>query len=235
MTQTAVMESPKIEAEGKAVTLLDQAKALVIVTNEDRTAAEEMIQAAKTLEDEIFKYLDPPREKAYEDYKYHKKRLDDALLPIQNARKEFKQKCIAFDQEQERKRKEEQAKAEAEARKRAEDEALAMAAQAEQEGQPEVAEAILSEPVQVAPVIVPRSAPAPSRLSAGRTVWYASVIDLKKLCAAIGNGTASTEFVMGLDKDKKTGIISSPALNKAAQAMKNTMNIPGVVGKSKTV
>jgi len=225
----------KIEAEGKAVSLLDKAKSIAIVTNEDRTAAEEMIQAAKTLEDEIFNFLDPARDRAYKEYQFHKKRLDDAIIPITDARWILKQTCMAWDREQERIRQEEQRRAEAESRKRAEDEALALAAQAEQEGQSEIADAILSEPVQVAPVIIQRSAPAPSRLSAGRTVWSAEVTSIKLLCAAIGNGTASTEFVMGLDRDKKTGIISSPALNKMATAMKNTMNVPGVVAKSKTV
>lgn len=234
-TAIAVIETPHIEAESKAITLLDQAKALLIVTNEDREQAEQIMKDLDAMGKAVFAYLDPPRAKAWEDYQYHKKRLDEAYNPIVNGKKEFKQTCIAWDDEQERLRKEAEQQAQEEARKREEEAQLAAALEAEQSGDKETAEAILAEPVQVAPVIMPRTAPAPSRLSAGRTFWYATVTNVKELCKAIGAGTASTEFVIGLDKDKKTGIISSPALNKLAAAMKNTMNVPGVQAKSKTV
>ena len=215
----------RIPAEESAINLLDLAKSIVIVTNEDRIVAEEKIQGAKTLEDEIFAYLDPPRAKAYEDYKYHKQRLDDAIKPLQNARQIYKQKCIAWDQEQERIRQEAQRKAEEAARLRAEEEALAAALAAEQEGDKETAEAIIAEPVQVAPVIVPKTAPAASRLSAGREVWSAEVVNLMDLCKAIVAGKASINLILP----------NQPALNKMASAMKSTLAIPGVRAVSKKV
>ena len=222
---TSIQERPEIEAEGKAVTLMEQAQSIIIVTNEDRETAEEQIQSAKALEDEIFKYLDPPREKAYEDYKYHKKRLDNAIKPVQEARKLFKKKCIEWDQKKERIRREAQRKAEAEARKRAEEETLAAAVQAEQEGDYTAAEAILAEPVETAPVIVSKTSPAPSRLSAGRTQWYAEGQDIKTLCKAVANGKVPSEFV----------IFNMPVLNKMAIALKSSMDIPGVKAKSRTI
>jgi len=222
---TSIQERPEIEAEGKAVTLMEQAQSIIIVTNEDRETAEEQIQSAKALEDEIFKYLDPPREKAYEDYKYHKKRLDNAIKPVQEARKLFKKKCIEWDQKKERIRREAQRKAEAEARKRAEEETLAAAVQAEQEGDYIAAEAILAEPVEVAPVIVSKTSPAPSRLSAGRTQWYAEGQDIKTLCKAVANGKVPSEYV----------VFNMPVLNKMAVALKSSMNIPGVKAKSRTI
>ena len=222
---TSIQERPEIEAEGKAVTLMEQAQSIIIVTNEDRELAEEQIQSAKALEDEIFKYLDPPREKAYEDYKYHKKRLDNAIKPVQEARKLFKKKCIEWDQEKERIRREAQRKAEAEARKRAEEETLAAAVRAEQEGDYIAAEAILAEPVEVAPVIVPKTSPAPSRLSAGRTQWYAEGQNLKTLCKAVADGKVPSEYVL----------FNMMVLNKMAIALKSSMNIPGVKAKSRTI
>jgi hypothetical protein len=215
----------KSVAEVQADTLTAQVKTLKIITNEDRTAAEDMLQNAKTLEDQIFAYLDPPRAKAYEDYQYHKARLDAAINPVKDARKTLKQLCVSFDQEQERIRREEQARLEAEARKRAEDEALASAAQAEAEGDTATAEAIISEPVQIAPVVAPRTAPAPSRLSAGRTIWSAEVTNLMALVKAIADGKQSITLIEA----------NIPALNKMATALKSSMNIPGVVAKSKTV
>lgn len=225
MTETAVIETPRIEAEQKAVTLLDQAKALVIVTNEDRLSTEEMIQAAKKLEDEIFAYLDPPRAKAYEDYKYHKQRLDDALKPVQDARKAFKQKCIGWDSEQERIRKDEERKAQEEARKREEEAQIAAALEAEQSGDKETAEAILAEPVQVAPVVVPKTAPQASRLSAGREVWNAEVTNLMELVKTIAAGKAPLNLV----------VANMTALNGMARSLKSGMNYPGVKAVCKKV
>jgi len=220
-----IIDTPKIQAEDDAIALLDQAKRLVIVTNADRDLAEINIQSAKALEDKIFAYLDPPRAKAYSDYQYHKKRLDDAIIPVQSARKAFKQACMAWDQAQEHIRIEAQRKAEAEARRQAEEAALAAAVQAEAEGDATAADAIINEPIEVAPVIVPKTAPAASRLSAGRTVWYAEVTSLTDLCKAIAEGRQPVTLIEA----------NMPTLNKMASALKSTMNIPGVIAKSKTV
>jgi len=236
MTPTAeIAVIEQSELIKKPLTLLDQVNKIVIITNEDRITAESYLQDLASAYDKRFAYLDPPRENAWVGYKYHKQRLDDAIEGIEAAKKALKQKCINWDDDQERIRQKLQRQAEEEARKRAEEEALAAALQAEQEGDKATADAILAEPIAPAPVIVPKTAPAPSRLSAGRDYWYASVVNIKALCYAIGVGSASSEFVMGLDKDKKTDIISSPALNKLATALKQTMNVAGVEAKSKKV
>ena len=61
------------------------------------------------------------------------------------------------------------------------------------------------------------------------------VVDIKALCRAVADGKASTEYVMGLEKDRLTGIVSCPALNKMATALKGTMNVPGVQAMSRRV
>lgn len=220
---TALME--RTQDEKQAISLTEQVNALVIVTNEDRLSAETLLESLSEAEKRVFSYLDPPRAKAYEDYQYHKTRLDEAINPIKQAKKDAKQKCITWDNEQERKRREEQARLEAEARKRAEDEALALAAQAEQEGDTETAQAILEQPVQAAPVVVQRTSPAPSRLSAGRKVWSAEVVSLMALCKAVAEGKQPITLIMA----------NQPALNKMATALKESMNIPGVKATCKTV
>lgn len=90
--------------------------------------------------------------------------------------------------------------------------------------------AILAAPVQ-AVVILPKSTPKVAGISFS-VRWSASVTDIKALCLAIGTGRASTEFVIGLDRDKD-GIVTSPALNKQATSLKRTMCINGVVAVSK--
>ena len=207
MTTALIERSP---AEIQADNLTVQEQNLVIVTNEDRTAAEDMIQGAKKLEDEIFAYLDPPRAKAYEDYKYHKERLDNAIKPVLDARRAIKSKCISWDTEQERIRLEEQRKLEAEARKRAEEEALALAAHAEAEGDTETAEAIIAAPLDVAPVRAQKTAPAPSRLTAGRSVWSAEVVSFLTLVKAVAEGNQPISLLME----------NQNALNNAAKLIK---------------
>lgn len=90
--------------------------------------------------------------------------------------------------------------------------------------------AILAAPVQAA-VVLPKSTPKVAGI-VYTTRWSASVTDIKALCLAIGTGRASTEFVIGLDRDKD-GIVTSPALNKQATSLKDTMCINGVTAISK--
>ena len=91
--------------------------------------------------------------------------------------------------------------------------------------------AILAAPVQNV-VILPKSTPKVAGISYS-TRWSASVTDIKALCLAIGTGRASTEFVIGLNRDKGTGVITSPSLNSQATSCQNTLCIPGVTAVSK--
>ena len=177
------------------------------------------------LEDEIFAYLDPARERSYRDYQYHKKRLDDAITPVQEARKIIKGTCMAFDAAQERLRREEQLRLEAEARKRADEQALAEALAAEQSGDKELAEQIIEEPVYVPPVTVARTAPAPSRLSAGRSVWAAEVTSLMALVKAVAEGKQPISLLEP----------NMPVLNGLARSLKSTWVCPGVRAVEKKV
>ena len=220
-----IEEIPQTEAEQQAVVLCEQIKNHAIVTVQDRAGAEREMESLKALEDKIFAYLDPPRDKAYKDYLYHKGRLDDAIKPVQAARKSRKQECIVFDGEQEAIRRAEEARLQAIAQKQAEDEALAMAAQAEAAGDHEIAEAIIAAPV-VAPVIrVAPTAPAPSRLTAGRTVWSAVCFDLMALVKAVAAGTQPITLIEP----------NMPALNKQAQSLHSTMAIPGFTAEERKV
>jgi len=223
-SEIAEIAVAKSSDEIKAMSLVDQAKSFIIVTNEDRERAEQLTQDMSAMEKVIFAYLDPPRAKAYEDYQYHKKRLDDAYDPIIEERKAFKQRIIAWDDEQERIRQDDQRKAEQAARKRAEDEALALAAQAEAEGDHETAEAIIAEPVQVAPVFVPKSAPAASRLSSGREVWSGQCVNLMALVKAVAEGRQPLSYLEA----------SKTALQVAAK-MKAACNIQGLRAVSRRV
>lgn len=114
-------------------------------------------------------------------------------------------------------------------------EALSTAAVTVGEEAKQEAAAIQAEPVYVAPVVLAKTTPKLAGGPVYTTRWSASVTDIKALCLAIGTGKASTEFVIGLDRNKETGIVTSPSLNKQAVSLMNTMCIPGVQAISKRV
>ena len=206
------------EVEQKALSVPDQAKALTVTSNEQYEQGEGLLTICKQLETEIHAAFDGIVEKAHQAHKEAVAQRSKYLMPIEEGRKILKQKMIAYQSDQELKRFKEQQRLEAEARKRAEDEALAAAVQAEAEGDKETAEAILAEPVQVAPVVAQRTAPAASRLSAGRSVWSAEVVSLLALVKAIAAGTQPITLIEA----------NMTALNGRARSDKNYLSIPGV-------
>ncbi len=220
MTATAVME-----VEEKALSVPDQTKSMTVASNEDYEQGEILLASCKQIENEIHATFDPIVDKANQAHKEAVAQRKKYLDPIEEGRRILKGKMITYQQEQERIRQEEQRQAEEESKRRSEEEALAAAVQAEQEGDTETAEAILAEPVRAAPVIIPKTAPAPSRLSAGRTMWYAEVTDLKALCKAIVDGKAPITYIQA----------NMTALNSRAKSDKNLLSIPGVQAKNKMI
>jgi hypothetical protein len=202
----------------QALSVPDQARAFIVLSNDDFTKGEDFLALCKSLENSVHADLDDVVKQAHGSWKASVALRDKYLTPLEEGRRILKQKMIAYQDQQEQIRREAQRKAEDEAKARAEEEALAAALQAEKEGDTETAEAIISEPVQVAPVIVPKSAPTASRLSAGREVWSCEVTSLMDLCKAIVAGKASINMIEA----------NMPALNQFAKAMKSTMQIPGV-------
>lgn len=259
MTPTAVMETPLKESEQKALSVPEQAKAFIVSDNDQYVKGEEFLATCKALEDEIHKAWDETVELAHAAHKSAVASRKKYLDPLEEGRRILKGKMITFQTEQERIRKEKQRQAEAEATAREEEEKLAAALQAEQEGDKTTADAILEEPVQTAPVIVPKTAPAPSRLSAGREVWSAEVTNLMELVKGIAHealcnelldragkmpeSVAKKEIVAFLREWNATAkrsqlnlvVANTTALNSMARALKNTFNIPGVKAVCKKV
>lgn len=206
------------DAKQVALTVPEQAKALTVATLEQYQEGESLLATCKQIETEIHATFDPIVDKAHQAHKEAVAQRKKYLDPIENGRRILKDKMIAFRDEEERKQKEEQARLDAEARKRAEDEQLALAAQLEAEGDKETANAIIAEPVQVAPVAVQKTAPAASRLSAGRSVWSAEVVSLLSLVKAIAEGKQPITLIEP----------NMTALNGMARSLKGALAIPGV-------
>lgn len=222
------------QVEQKALTIVDQAKAVQVVDSESYVKAGDMWKALGDMIAEVKATFDPICDAAHKAHKAATAKRASYLDPLTDAQKAVKKLMSDYDQEQDRIRQEEQRRLEEEARKAEEERRLQEAIMAEEEAKAsgatkeeaeQEAAAILEEPVTVAPVIVPKATPKLQGGPVYREVWSARVTDIRALCRAVADGRASTECVMG----------NMPVLNKMAVALKQTMQIPGVVAESKRV
>lgn len=218
------MEETK-QVEEKALSIVDQAKAVVIQNNETYLAAGEMWKTIKAMMKEVDDTFNPIIEKAHQSHKEALGQKAKYYKPLDEASRKVKSLMSDWDQEQERIRLAEQKRLEEIARKEEEERQIQAALEAEAAGEMEEAKAIIEEEVYVPPVVVPKAVPKMSGGPVYREVWSAEVTDIKVLCRAVAEGKASTEFVMG----------NMPALNKQATSLKQTMNIPGVRAISRRV
>lgn len=89
----------------------------------------------------------------------------------------------------------------------------------------QVAVEILLAPAYTPPIVLPKTTPKLTGGPVYQERWSAEVTDIKALCLAVADGTASPELVLA----------NMPALNTLAVRLKNTMAIPGVRAISKRV
>ena len=212
-----------LEIEESALSIPAQAQAFSIVSNGDYKQADDLLVAWKVIENEIHTAFDPICDAAFKAHKEAVTQRKKYLDPIENGRSILKPKMFVFQKEQERIRYEAQKKAEEETRKQAEELALQAAVEAEAAGNKELAEAIINEPVKAAPVSIPKVVPKSE--TRFRLQYYAEILDLRKLIAEIAAGRQPITLVEP----------NMSALNKIAVALKDSMNIPGVVAKSRPV
>lgn len=216
-TATADIHDKAQQEVNQAITLYDQAQSVQIATVDDYSNAGAMLQDVKNrvkqideLRKSMTRPLDDAKAKIMAFFKPASDKLNDAATIISNT-------MLVWEDEQERIRQEAEQKAHKEARERTEEEQLALAAELEASGDKETAEAIISAPVEVAPVkiqsTVPRTAQAFSR-----ETWSGEVTDLMALVKAIAEGKAPLNLVMA----------NQTAINGLARSLKRSMNYPGI-------
>lgn len=126
-------------------------------------------------------------------------------------------KWVAYRREDERKRKEKEALAQEAAKRIEEEKILADAAVAEAYGEPELAEAIASQPVEPIPVIIP-GLPKTTGLSA-REYWIVVVTNKKALIDFVAANPQYGAFLS----------VNEAALKKYAKSTEGEVKIPGVL------
>lgn len=202
------MSETVTELESQALSVPDQAKQIVITDQQSYGLAGEILVKVKGLRARIAEVFDPIIEKAHSAHKEAINQKKKVEAPLLIAEAHVKPLMAFWVNEQERKRREDEAKLRAEALAKAEAEQLARAEAAEKRGDHKAAEAIVSRPIQVAPVVLPVETPKVAGVSF-RQNWKARVVDL---------ALVPLEYL----------VPDMVALNGVARALKNQARVAGV-------
>jgi hypothetical protein len=212
-----VMETNFDLAEGKqiqevnalALSVPDQAKQITAIqTNEDYIRASDILLTIKEIRKKIEKTFKPIKQKMDAAKKEVLDQEKAADWPLVEAENYIKPLIAGYMAEQERRRKEEENRLREIARKEEEELQLQAALQAEAEGQKEEAEAIISAPVQAAPVVVPKTIPKVAGVTMVKQ-WKFRVVDAAKV-------------------PRQYLIVDEQKIGAIVRALKDQANIPGV-------
>lgn len=191
-----------------ALSVPEQAKQISIKTMDDYVRAGEIMLTIKAIRKKITETFKPIKQKmdAAKQEVLDQERAADA--PLKEAEALLSPQIIAWNREQERIRQEEERRLQEEARKQEEERRLQEAILAEQHGQKEEAEAIMETPVQVAPVVVPKSVPKVSGMSI-RDNWKFKITNEKLI---------PREYLK----------VDEVKIGQVVRALKSATNIPGI-------
>lgn len=215
---------PAIVAELSPI--VAQARAFEVTDAESNAVALERFRALRNGEKAIDAHFADAKKAASDAHKKIVAAVNGLIAPISEARGIYDRKAQAFEAAEREKARIEEERLRAEAKKQEDDRALMDAAQAESDGDTATAEAILTEAAHApAPTIhvVPQVAKVEGVST--RTTWSAEVTDLHALVKHI----AAHPDMLGLL------LPNGPALNKMAQAMRQSLSIPGVKPVANTV
>jgi flagellar biosynthesis GTPase FlhF len=163
-----VLEFQPNEVKERALTIIEQANAIVITDNSAYNFAGVLWKNIKDLKDQVNNTFKPIIEKAHAAHKEALAQKAKIFDPLDAASRTVKSAMEKYDREQEAIRKAEEARLAEIARKEAEERALLDAIAAEEEAKRNgatqeqataEAEAIIAEPVYVPPVVLPRATP----------------------------------------------------------------------------
>lgn len=209
------------------ISIVENAKKFIVASEPGYVAAGEFKSSLKHELKDREDYFEPLREKAYSAYQEVLDKKRKVCEPYKTAIDIIQKTMDAYLTKIENERREAQRKAEEEARKQAEKERQALLEKAVKAKSEEKQEALLekAEQVYVEPVIVepiqPKTIKTESGVSlSGRRKIAVDVVDLRKLCKAVGDGIVPDTII-----DIKYSV-----LNKWVQSagIKNGQ-IPGIV------
>jgi hypothetical protein len=223
MSDVVDVQAVSKEAEGMAMQL---AQFPSIKSAEDYTKAAELWKAGKEILKAVDAGYDSLIKSAHKLWKDALAKKASYYDPVESGCKYIKTQIMEpWDREQERIRKEAERKL-AEAQRKQEEEArLNAAIDAEASGSKAVADAILDMPTEQAPVVLPKATPKVAGGPVFRTVWGFEVTDFDALVRAVAEKKVSPNVLQ----------VNETILRKMAEALKDTLNIPGVRAFSRRV
>jgi len=171
MDNTALKLVEPVEVEEKALSIIDQAKAVKVVDSQTYISAGVFWKSIGEMIAEVKDTFDPICEAAHKAHKAATTKRAKYLDPLETAYKSVKKLMSDYDTEQERLRKAEEMRLAEIARKQEEERLLAEAEAAEKSGNKEEAQAIIDAPVYVPPVVVPKSVPKMAGGPVYRSIW----------------------------------------------------------------
>ena len=190
MAEPALQLVETTEVENKALSIMDQAKAVKIVDAGSYTVAGLLWKSIKDMMKEVADTFDPIIEKAHASHKEALAQKAKFYAPLEAAYRSIKGLMSTYDAEQERIRLAEQRRLDEIARKAEEERLLQEAIAAEEEARrngatkeeaAQEAEAVIAAPVYVAPVIIPKATPKLAGGPVYRTIWKFRITDAAKI------------------------------------------------------
>jgi len=222
------LEKQTLEDQVKPAAIIKYANALEVRSEEASLSAQETLVEIARRKKLVKEKLDPIREQTHRAWKSVMELINSFTHPLDSADQIIRRKVTGYQQELDRKAREaavkDEAKRQEEERKRT-DELERQAKAAEAKGKIEKAEAIReAKETYVAPIVfTPPPAPKEKGINF-KKVWKGTVVDLKALCLAIGEGKASPNMVS----------VNQSSINAHAKANKDAWPIPGVVFEEST-
>jgi hypothetical protein len=211
-----VKPSDLLDLDRQIQSALVTARGLVVTEDKEYVGAIELGKDIKALEKEIDLKFDPLKDR-YQIVLKMKKSLTE---PKDEALALIKMKVNAYQEKQERLRREEAARQLAEAQKREEETRLAEATAFEAAGEPEMAEEIISAPMELPPIELKRAVPSVAG-SHTSEVWSAEVTSLLMLVRHVASHPSDINLLMS----------NEPACNSRARSIKDVdLGIPGLRG-----
>lgn len=204
------------EVETKAMSIVDQAKAVKVVDIESYKYAGELWKSIGDMIKEVKATFDPICEAANKAHKAATAKRASFLDPLESVYRSVKRLMSDYDAEQERIRREAEEKLREQARKEEEERRLQEAIALEQSGQKEVAEAVMEAPVYVAPVVIPKVVPKMTGGPVFQKRWDFEITDINQI--------PRQYMVPDLVK-----------IRQIVTALKDQTNIPGVKAFEKRV
>lgn len=160
--------------------LVAKAQQFVIANDTDYTAAADELKNVSALHKEIAAYFKPLVQAAHESHKKIKAKENEALQPLDEAKRVLSQVMGKYQADLERQRREQERLLQAEQRRIEEEHRLAKAIALEEAGETEAAERKLAIP-EPAPLVKIESTAPKVAGTASRTTWKFEVTDMSAL------------------------------------------------------